>query len=142
MRALLAAATIVYGVSYGPSNVYADGLHVLPPWHMTDQEACYGFDDAQKLFALDEEVWTDRSRCDLVAHQRDDLQKVVAAQTQQMQVEADENKRLSQELNDAIKGKNDALAKAGGSTTTWLVVGGAGALVLGILLDAYIVHLR
>ena len=115
-------------------------LKFVPKWYMTGNEACYNFDDAKKLVALDLQIQNDQDLCAALQTSTDDYKGALALRQQQITGLETENKRLSNSLVQAIKDKNTAEGKVGGTPTEWLVIGGAGAVILGVVIGAYVLH--
>ena len=139
MKYLLALYLVMFP-TFRPAM--ADPLRVIPPWHMTGNEVCYDLAGAKQLVLLDAKIINDQDLCLAVQTANDDYKSAVTLKQQQLDLQTKENARLSAALLQAIADKNAAEAKADGTPTTWLVIGGAGALILGVVIDAYVVHLK
>ena len=116
-----------------PWVALAEGMQELPKWHMTGDEACYGFDDAKKLVLADLRLQECRKTDTAYAG----CQRL----TKTLQDELLARTTLENELNRQLSLQATALQSLteANQRYKYLLVGvGAGALVLGILAGVYV----
>jgi len=121
-----------------------EGLGYVPNWHMVGKEACYNFEDTQKLLEIDSKLIacavTGEARIQMIAELKfavDDLQQSLALSKKETELLKENNLKLVQDLNLAIERANKAESGSNPSAG-WLVAGGVVLLAGGMLLGAYL----
>lgn len=116
-----------------PLTAVAEGMKVLPRWHMVGDEACYGFEQAKQLVDADLKL----QECALTNSAYNGC--VSANNALRTEVKAHES--LAAELNVQLLKQSKLIADLKASHDAhklWLMGIGGGALVVGVVLGAYV----
>ena len=106
----------------------AEGLEVLPKWHMTGSEACYDFEGAKKLVLLDTKLQLCLKTDEKVA-KLEDLVKAQAEELTASRATARAQDQRAALLQSQVEDLNQRVIPL-----PWLLGGGAVLLVTGFVL--------
>lgn len=118
----------------------AGAQQALPKWHMTGDEACYGFEEARQLLILDSELVMRRESAGLSDSLRISVGHLTAAldtQKAATQVILDDNAYLTAQLKEALARANKAEVSKSPSLG-WTVAGALALVVAGAALGYYL----
>lgn len=120
----------------------ADGLQVLPKWHLVGDEACYSFEDAKRLFELDGKLVacvTEEETVSLLLEANDHLTIANDKLTLAVQKSEEARTKVVADLKTCIDEKHKAMADSGASVA-WPILAGVGLFIAGAATGYLLLH--
>ena len=117
-----------------PFQASAEGLQILPKWHMTGEEACYDFEDARLLLKYDADLYYYQQAYEPLKSSHEKLFKMMELQHENLKAVHASYNDLDIQYRDLLRQKTEGEISAENTAMLgWIVAGGVTLLAGGFI---------